>query len=97
MIGETIRLIRVYNDKKLTEVARELDVSAGYLSEIENDKKRPTLEFIERYAKHFDVRPSAILFFDEELTKDPSAKNSAKNFMRSKMLKFLRVFEHARP
>jgi transcriptional regulator with XRE-family HTH domain len=97
MIGETIRLIRVYNDKKLTEVARELDVSPGYLSEIENEKKRPTLEFIERYAKHFDVRPSAILFFNEELNSDPSEKATTKNFIRTKMLKFLQVFEHAKP
>ena len=97
MIGEAIRLIRVYNDKKLTEVARELSVSPGYLSEIENDKKRPTLEFIEKYAKYFEVRPSAILFFDEELTKNPGTKSATKDFMRTKMLKFLQVFEHARP
>ena len=67
MIGEALRLLRVYNDVKLTELAKEFEVSPGFLSEIETDKRRPNLEIIERYANRFNVRPSSIMFFGEEL------------------------------
>ena len=37
MIGEALRLIRVFHDVKLNELAEQLDVSKGYISE--NKKK----------------------------------------------------------
>ena len=65
MLGEALRLIRVFHDKKLVDLAKELDISPGYLSEIERGKsnKKPSLELINRYAQVFNTKPSVILFF----------------------------------
>ena len=53
MIGEALRLIRVFHDVKLNELAEQLDVSKGYISEIESQKKKPSLDLIEKYSKRF--------------------------------------------
>ena len=50
MIGEALRLIRVFHDVKLNELAEQLDVSKGYISEIESQKKKPSLDLIEKYS-----------------------------------------------
>jgi len=91
MIGEALRLIRVFHDKKLVELARELDISTSYLSEIENDKKRPNLALIEKYAEVFNTKPSSILFFSEEMDKK---KDGTKKFVRENMIKFLQTVEN---
>ena len=51
MLGEALRLIRVFHDVKLNELAEQLGVSKGYISEIESQKKKPSLDLIEKYSK----------------------------------------------
>lgn len=41
MLNEALRLLRVFNDRKATDLAKELGISAAYLSEIETGKKLP--------------------------------------------------------
>ena len=48
MLGEALRLIRVYHDLKQKQVAERLDISTSYLSEIEKGHKTPSLELIQR-------------------------------------------------
>lgn len=92
MLGEALRLIRVFHDVKLTELAATIGVSAGYLSEVENGKKPATIELVQLYAKEFGVPASAIMFFSEDL--DPkSAKSKVKAKIRTNMLKFLKAVE----
>ncbi|WP_413818560.1 helix-turn-helix transcriptional regulator [Sphingobium sp.] len=67
MLGEALRLIRVYHDLKQKQAAERLGVSTSYISEIEKGTKTPTLETIERYAKAFDMPVSSIIFFSESL------------------------------
>jgi len=71
MIGEALRLIRVYNDLKQNEMADRIGVSKSYLSEIENGQKSPTLEIIQKYSQEFSLPVSSIMFFSEEI---PHAK-----------------------
>ena len=92
MIGEALRLIRVYHDTKLGDLANQFDVSISFLSEVENNRKKPNIELIDKYAKHFDLRPSAIMFFSEELD-ESSFKGKAKGELRKKMLKFMQLVE----
>lgn len=96
MIGEALRLLRTLHDEKLNEFAKTLDVSAGYLSEIENGKRKPNLDVIEKYAQHFKVRKSAILVFSEEIDSS-TFKGKAKNFAREKMIRFLQIIESSGP
>ena len=43
MVGEALRLLRIFNGYKSTELAEKLGISQSYVSEIENNKKQPTM------------------------------------------------------
>jgi transcriptional regulator with XRE-family HTH domain len=91
VIGEALRLIRVFHDKKSKDLAVELGISPSYLSEIENGHKRPSLELIDRYAEVFRTKPSVILFFAEELGQGRATASHAA--ARKKLLMFLKAVE----
>lgn len=93
MIGEALRLMRIFHDLKVVELAEKLGASASHISEIENGKKKPSLEMIEKYAKAFETSPSMIMFFAEELKENGSLKDRAKSSLRSGLVKFLQVVE----
>ena len=80
MLGEALRLIRVFHDMKQDELAERLGVSKSHVSEIENGNKSPSLDLIERYSEAFKIPVSSIMFFAEEL---PHAKTGDK--VRSKI------------
>lgn len=92
MLSEALRLIRVYHDLKQQELAERLKISKSYLSEIENGKKNPTIELIEKYATEFSIPSSSILFFSENL-ENPSKIDNIKNVIAEKILKFLNFIE----
>lgn len=80
MLGNSLRLIRKMHGISAKKLSNELGISAPYLSEIENERKRPTLELIMKYAEYFKIKPSTILFFDEKNSaKDTNAKISLRN------------------
>jgi transcriptional regulator with XRE-family HTH domain len=87
-----LRLIRIFHGLKLNELAKKLDISPSYLSEIERGIKKPTLEVIQKYAEIFDTKPSSIMFFCENL----DAKNMHKDYatMRNFLFKFLNALDH---
>ncbi|MCD8123340.1 MAG: helix-turn-helix domain-containing protein [Clostridiales bacterium] len=48
MIGERIRSIRLKNNLTLKELGKRTELSAAYLSNIENERTSPTLENLEK-------------------------------------------------
>lgn len=92
MLGEALRLLRVFNDLKAKELATQLDISPNYLSEIEKGKKRPSLEVINKYGEVFNIKPSAILFFSEELNTE-SKGVVPRQWIAKKLVKFLQTVE----
>lgn len=92
MLNESLRLFRIFHDKKLIELAKELKISPSYLSEIESGKKQPSMEIIVKYSKIFKTTPSSILFFSEELDKNKK-RGRLKTSTRNKMIKFMKVIE----
>ncbi len=91
-LNESLRLLRVFHDKQLIELAKDLNISPGYLSGIESNKKKPSIEIIKKYADIFQTTPSAILFFSEELA-SKKLNNNFKFTIRNKMLKLLQTIE----
>lgn len=91
MLGEALRLIRVFHDCKASELAKELDMSASYLSEIEKGDKTPSLEVIKKYADYFNISPSAIMFFGEGI----GGIKPGRNAIRKKLIKFMQIIENA--
>jgi len=65
MLNEALRLIRVFHDMKSVELAKKLNISNSYLSEIEKGKKQPPFDLINKYGAIFNIKPSAILSFYE--------------------------------
>ena len=79
---------------KSGDLAKELEISSSYLSEIEKGKKTPSVDIINKYSKIFKVKPSSIMFFSEKIESD-SLKSRAKNTIRNKMISFLNCVENA--
>lgn len=98
MLGEALRLIRVFHDRKQVDLAQELGVSQSYLSEIERGIKSPSQDLIAKYAKVFDLPVSSIWFFDEQLSSgaNPKMIDKAKGVIADKVLDFLRIVERRR-
>ena len=92
MLGEGLRLIRVFHDCKSTHLAKELDISAGYISEIESGKKIPSLSILNKYAMFFETSVSSIMFFSENINENK--ESSIKSYSRNKILKFLQFIEN---
>lgn len=93
MLGEALRLIRIFHDLKVVELATMLGVSPSHVSEVENGKKQPSLELVNKYAKAFETTPSMIMFFAEDLSKNGSLKDRAKSGLRAGLIKFLQAVE----
>ncbi|PCJ70283.1 MAG: transcriptional regulator [Rhodobiaceae bacterium] len=92
MIGEALRLIRVFHDMSAIALAKELGISTSHLSEIERQKKKPSIDLIGKYASVFDTTSSVIMFFSEELDKQ-KGRGAIKTGIRKSILTFLRAFE----
>lgn len=71
MINEALRLIRIYHDLNQTMLAEKVGLPASRISEIENYKRKASLEVIQKYSEAFKIPTSAILFFAESI---PDAK-----------------------
>lgn len=91
MIGEALRLIRVYHDLKQKELAEQLGISASYLSEIEKEHKDPSLDLIQRYSDLFGIPKSAIMFFAESVGEGNADR--ARALVAGKMVGLLQFLE----
>lgn len=91
-LNEALRLVRVFHDKKIKDLAEELNVSPSYITDIEKGNKKPSLEMVNKYAKVFKTTSSALLFFSEGLDIDKK-RGKCKLLIREYMLKFLKALE----
>lgn len=98
MLGEALRLIRVFHDLKQNELAERLGISQSHLSDIERGQKSPSGELVARYSQEFELPISSIWFFNEKLSEgsSPRAIDKAKGVIADKVLDFLRIIERRR-
>lgn len=68
-IGQKLRELRKEVKLTLKQVAQEVDCTAGYLSQIENDKASPSIATPKKIAQVFNVR--IVDFFLDESYEDP--------------------------
>lgn len=92
MLNEALRLIRVFHDMKQAEAAKALGISASYLSEVENGKKKPTLELIEKYAETFRIPGSSIMYFSENIGQS-RAVEATRSLVAGKIIKLMQFLE----
>ncbi|HEY8593752.1 MAG TPA: helix-turn-helix transcriptional regulator [Devosiaceae bacterium] len=94
MVGEALRLIRVFHDMTAVELSSELGVSKSLISEIENGRKKPTLGLVRRYSEYFEIPVSSIMFFSEELgERETEFLKNGRKAIADKILAFLALTE----
>lgn len=66
-VGELIRAKREEYNTSLVDFARQVDISPGYLSQLENGKKtNPSLEVMLKIAQELDLDIDSLLGLDQE-------------------------------
>lgn len=91
-MSETLKLLRIFYGYKSVEMAKMLNISQSFLSEIENGKKNPTLELLNKYSEVFKIKVSTIVLLSESLEEDNSKKDIKHNVagIGMKVLKILK-------
>ena len=91
-MGEALRLLRIFNGYKSAELAKKLELSQSYVSELENGKKQPTMEVLDKYAKVFEMKISTLMLFAESLEGE-EIKNDKKQRIARAGMKLLKILE----
>ena len=91
-MGEALRLLRIFNGYKSAELAKKLELSQSYVSEMENGKKQPTMEVLDKYAKVFEMKKSTLMLFAESLEGE-EIKNDKKQRIARAGMKLLKILE----
>lgn len=65
MYNRALRLMRVYHDLSQAELAKRLDLSKSYISELEGERK-PSMEVLQKYADYFKIPLSSLMLFAEQ-------------------------------
>lgn len=61
MLGEKIRSIRKSKNYTLNDLAKMVDLSVGYISQIERDLLKPTMDTLRKIADALDVSPYMLM------------------------------------
>ena len=88
MLNKALRLVRVFHDINQSQLAKKLEISRSYLSEIESGKKSPSIELLDKYSDIFDIPPSSLLLFSEKLEKNTFSEK-ARVTVAGKILKIM--------
>ena len=69
MLHKALRHLRRYHQMTQEDLAKRLDISNNYLSEIESGKRAHaiTVDLLDRYAAVFGVPVSSLMLFSEQL------------------------------
>ena len=86
MIGDILKRTRTIYGYKASELSELLGISKSYLSEIENNKKQPSLELLEKYSKIYDMKLSSLILLSENYEE---ASNKGDKFIRNMMIKLI--------
>lgn len=88
MLHKALRLLRVYHNLSVSDAADRLGLSRSYVSEIENNKKKVSMDVLEKYSLTFDIPMSSLMLFSEQLENGESPARP-QTYVADKALKFL--------
>ena len=90
MIGTILKRMRNIYGYKAYEMGEKLEISNSYLSEIENNKKQPSLELLEKYSEVFGVKVSSIFLLAERY-EEKNASNKGNQLIRTMMVNLIKI------
>lgn len=93
MLYRALRLLRTYHQMSQQTLAKKLDVSNSYLSEIEKGVKTPSLEVLQKYSAVFKMPLSTILLFSESLDSERKPSTRLRTAAADKVLRLLEWIE----
>ena len=85
MIGDVLKRTRTIYGYKASEMSAALGISSSYLSEIENNKKQPSLEILQKYADIYGIKLSSLILLSENFNKI-TTENKSNVFIRNMMM-----------
>jgi transcriptional regulator with XRE-family HTH domain len=74
-IGSTLKLLRTASNLTQTSLAKDLNVTANYLSLVENGRKEPSLTFLKKVSKILDAPLGYFLWLALQDTRSPEELN----------------------
>lgn len=92
-MGETLKLLRIFFGYKSVEMAKKLEISQSFLSEIENNKKKPSLDILNQYSKVLNIKVSTIVLLSESLENDKNSKKDIKHNVAGIGMKVLKILK----
>lgn len=91
MIGDTLKHIRGIYGYRASEFSEKLGISASYLSEIENNKKQPSLDLLQKCADIYGIKLSSLILLSESY-EEVAAKSLSTAKIRSLMMRLISKF-----
>ncbi len=91
MYGTTLQQLRSVFGYSAKDMSKELKISASYLSEIENDKKQPSLTLLQNYASILGLKLSTLVLLtekEEQLQKEGKGKIIIRQIMLKTLAKY---------
>lgn len=85
MIGDVLKKTRLIYGYKAIEMSEKLEISNSYLSEIENNKKKPSLELLEKYSDIYGIKLSSLILLSENYD-EAGKENKGDAFIRNIMI-----------
>ena len=77
-------------------MSNRLGISSSYLSEIENGKKQPSLELLQKYSDILGIKLSSLILLSEQY-EDANALNTGQEFVKNLMSKLIDLMSNDSP
>lgn len=78
-LGEKLKKLRGRRGLNQEELATELDATQGYISELEKDKKEPSIWFLAKLAERLETNADYLLGLTDDLESPPSSLEAGVN------------------
>ncbi|SDF58093.1 DNA-binding transcriptional regulator, XRE-family HTH domain [Fontibacillus panacisegetis] len=88
MIGDVLKRTRAIYGYKASEMSSLLGISNSYLSEIENNKKQPSLDLLQNYSKVLGIKLSSLILLSENF-EEASKNDRSQEFIKNMMLRLI--------
>ena len=92
-MSETLKLLRIFFGYKSVEMAKKLNISQSFLSEVENGKKNATLELLNQYSKVLNIKVSTIVLLSESLENGKDSKKDIKHNIAGIGMRVLKILK----
>lgn len=93
MLGNTLKRLRGIYGYSAKEMSELLGISSSYLSEIENGKKKVSMDLLERYSELLGLRVSTLVRFSEDY-EDAELNSAGQKFITSLMSKVIEAYSN---